>query len=163
MPFSPASPSLPTIQERDKRIPVYSFSWASAIMAKAIESRARVWKDLLAFLGLSERQCAYLIACNDPAWPFIRTLSHTLDKWQARLTLYSPKIPEITIQLFSTLWSVHKNLCPESMKPYLTARIKQLTLEEQVKKGEGDGNPSSSGLSGAKGDSDGQCQFDFGE
>jgi hypothetical protein len=147
MPFSPASSSLPSLQERKTRVPIYSFTWCAEKVEQALQSRARAWEILLGLAGLTPRQCAYLLSCNDPAWPFMRLLSHTLDKWLCKQSLVRSEALPCTSYTLQGLLDLHKNSAPKSLLAYLTGRIQQLKLEEQVKRGEGEGfGPTSPSL-----------------
>lgn len=147
MPFQPASSSLPCLQDRKTRTPIYSFTWSAEKVKQAMESHARAWEIVLGLVGITPRQCAYLLACNDPSWPFLRLLSHTLDKWRSHQAILRSEELPCTSYTLQGLLDLHKNSAPEALRRYLTGRIRQLKLGEQVEKGEGAGSgPSLPGL-----------------
>jgi len=138
MPFFPASSNSSEASSTSKRTAIYSFTWASTIVEKAIQSHPRAWEILKGFVGISDHQLAYLVACNDPAWPWLRSVSHTIDKWRSRQRDSRGNELNFTIQTLSALFDVHKKTCPESLKGYLTDRISDFRLEEQEKRGLGE-------------------------
>lgn len=132
-----------THQAAKSRTAIYSLDWALTIVRKALESYPREWEILMDVLQVTERQLAYLIACNDPSWPSLRSLTHLLRRWRDRQARVGPsglKELPITPQMLSTLLEVGGKNAPESLKAYLTARILSLTIQEQVKRGEGAGS-----------------------
>lgn len=119
------------------RVPIYSFSWSASVVERARKSYARAWQILDGILGLSERQLAFLIACNAPEWAQIRTLTHTIDRWLRQQERCNPGVTMSTIQLLSNLLRIHKNSLGVSLYQYLTDKLAALILEEQVKEGQG--------------------------
>jgi len=137
MPFSPANSGMQT-QPEITRAAKYSFNWASGVVQRARQSHWRGWEILDAFLGLSDAQLAYLIACNAPEWAHIRNLGHLLDKWACHQEIVNPKALLTThpsTRIFEAAVEVYRYTLPDNLKGYLTDRIKRLKLEEQVKKG----------------------------
>lgn len=134
-----------------KRTPVYSFSWAHQIVERAFKSYPRAWKIILDITALEERQLCYLLACSDPAWPALRSMVHTLDRWLTRQAAVGPagrRALPITSQMLSTLVKFGGKNAPESLVAYLTDRISRLIIEEQVKRAEGVGSDTPDILSG---------------
>lgn len=131
MPFSPAISSNSTICERSHREAKYSFDWALTIIQRAQRSHARAWEFLGPILGLSTRQLSFLLACDAPEWPYIRSLAQLLDKWitrQENLRPGSSSTIEIRAGFLSGLANQVKK-CPfPPLKSYLTARINDFTL-----------------------------------
>ena len=142
MDSKPCNP--PHNQETGVRRPreqVYDFTWALAIVEKAIESHGRGWKIAKAILGLSNRQLATLLASADPDWPRIRYFVHwterVLDRYARWVT------PEVKVLYKSDVEvAILKGLeyakCSESLKKYLTTRNLQQIMEEQGFEGEAD-------------------------
>jgi len=110
------------------RIPKYSFTWALHIVEKARESHPRGWKILDPVLGLSNRQLAYLIACNDPTWPQIRTLVHRIERWESRQALCRGKSLNWGRGDWESLFRLECKIFVKSFQEYLTARITKVTL-----------------------------------
>lgn len=145
------SSSTSPIQEPKKRSPVYSLSWAMTIVKRALESYPREWEILLEVTQLCERQLAYLIACSDPSWAALRDMVHTLSRWRAQQVLAGPdnlKELPITTQMLSALVRTGGKNAPETLRAYLTGKITELTIKEQVKRAEGVGTDTPDILSG---------------
>jgi hypothetical protein len=121
-----------------KRTPIYSFEWATGVVIQATKKYPRAWDFLGDFLGLNPLQLAYLVACNDPVWPAIRTMVHTVAKWQAKQEEVGPDnaktLPSLAV-LYQVLLKQSKNTLPESFLRYLTDQIVRITLKEQLKQG----------------------------
>ena len=136
---------------RKSRTAVYSLSWASVIVARALQSYPRAWEIIMDVTALEMRHLVILLASNDPSWPALRSMVHTLDRWIKRQELAGPanlkKLP-ITTQMLSTLVRVGGKTAPESLQRYLTERISRLTIEEQVKRAEGAASSAPDILSG---------------
>lgn len=123
-----------------KRSPKYSFNWAWEIVGRAAQSHARVWKIFLLLIGLTERQLAFLICCDAPEWPQLRSMLQQLEKWQEkqhRLANGREFSEETPSQMLSSLLHIKGASLLESLRRYLTDRKNQLRMKEQVKKGEG--------------------------
>ena len=131
MPFSPALSSNSTISEASRRSAKYSFDWALMIIEKALRSHPRAWEFLGPILGLSTRQLSFLLACDAPEWPYIRSLAQLLDKWIIRQENLRPGTSS-TIEAREGFLSGLANQvkkCPfPPLKSYLTARIHGFTL-----------------------------------
>jgi len=110
------------------RTPKYSFTWAAHIIDKAWESHPRGWEILSPVLGLSRRQLAYLIACNDPTWPQIRTLVHRIERWEARQQLCRGEGLPWSRGDWESLFRLECKSFVKSLQEYLTGRISKLTL-----------------------------------
>jgi len=142
MPFSPAtlaSTGETSNSQRKTRDPIYSFNWAATIVSKQRGSHVRAWELFDGILGLSERQLAFLVACNDPAWPEIREISHRISKWAERCATLAAEGPGNYLTAAALLVALPEILKKSPKSPfldYLTARIRRLMLMEQVKKGE---------------------------
>lgn len=126
MPFSPALSPNSTISDTAKRSAKYSFDWSLMIIQKAQRSHPRAWEILGPILGLSTRQLSFLLACDAPEWPYIRSLAQLLDKWiirQENLRPGSSSTIEAREGLLSGLANQVKK-CPfPPLRTYLTARI----------------------------------------
>lgn len=152
---------------RKPRTAVYSLNWAAIVVSRALQSYPRAWEIIMDVTALEMRQLVILLASNDPSWPALRSMVHTLDRWLKRQELAGPadlkKLP-ITTQMLSTLVRVGGKNAPESLLHYLTTRISQLTIEEQVKRAEGAASSAPDILSGPPAESTAcgvQYVFDF--
>lgn len=107
------------------RTPKYSFAWAATIVRQARQSHARGWDILDRFIGLSDRQLAYLIACNAPEWPFIRRLVHVIDNWDHRQARFGPTPLVWDKNMLLNALSA-TDISAEKLVSYLTAQINRL-------------------------------------
>lgn len=131
---------LSTAPEPEKRTPRYSFDWAIDVVKRARGSYPRAWQILDPWFNLTERQLAYLLACDAPEWAQIREMTHQCDRWLTKQTRVGPPIPISgwsTTQTYSALLKIVKNRLGESLHHYLQGRIKELRMKEQLKEGSG--------------------------
>lgn len=142
MPSSTCSLSNQSAQPLNKRVAVYSFNWANAKVDQALKSHPRAWEIIKLWSGLCDRQLAFLLACNDPAWPALRSLAHQYDKWNAKQARCNPDAPLTTIQTLSILLRICGESLPDSLRGHLTARYQAIKLKKQVEEGEGPTGPS---------------------
>lgn len=117
-PVSPAS----------SRQPIYSYRWAASVIKRARESHVRGWEILDPLLGLSERQLAFLIACNDPTWPQIRDIVHKAERWDARQRSVGPSPLKWTREDYRMLIVRECKSIVKSLGDYLTGRLENLML-----------------------------------
>lgn len=96
----------------------------------------------MAFWGLSERQVVFLLACNDPNYAVMRSMAHQVEKWQDRGARLSLDMGT-TQQMCSSLLHLYRKSIELSVHEYLTRRISDMIMEEQVKKGAGGGDSRS--------------------
>jgi len=131
MPFSPAISSNSTISEAVHRTAKYSFDWSLAIVQKAQRSHPRAWEIFGPILGLSTRQLSFLLACDAPEWPWIRSIAKQMDIWLTRQEALRPgssSTNEVKAAFLSGL-TCRCLKCPfPPLKAYLTARISTFTL-----------------------------------
>jgi len=132
MPLQPASSQKDPVTATKKREAIYSFDWAVEKVRSARQCHPRAWEMIMRWSALTERQLAYLLACNDPSWPALRELTHQWDKWEAQQAKVNPKALLDTTQTYSSLLRLHKNSLPDDLRRHLTARLKQIKLSEQV-------------------------------
>jgi hypothetical protein len=131
MPFSPALSLNSTIQERAHREAKYSFDWALSIIIRAQQSHPRAWEIFGPILGLSTRQLSFLLACDAPEWPYIRSLAQQLDKWIIQAEKVRPGSSS-TIEgragiIRGLAYKCQK--CPfPPLKAYLTAKFSGFTM-----------------------------------
>lgn len=137
MPFLPASSNSYDVGESKKRTPKYSFIWAKTILERALLTHPRAWNITKAITGITNQQLIYLIACNDPCWPWIRTVSHTIDRFVHQRPDLVADGENSAIALLSTVLTIHGKTCPNSLKRYLTEFNLGFMLKKQVKRGTG--------------------------
>lgn len=106
-----------------ERKPIYSFHWASEVVSKALASHARAWEIVRPWIGLSERQLAFLLACNDPAWPGIRRIMQIAEAWETKQAKVGP-IPMIWNSYSYKMLLRTSDISDEKLKNYLTSRLK---------------------------------------
>jgi len=141
MPLSTASTSNDPSGAPKRRVATYSFEWAASVVRHARESHPRGWEILDRILRLPNSKLAFLLASNSPEWPQIRSLAKQLDVWATKQNLIKPgyKISH-RMALECVVWGSRKTLLPP-LYAYLTANLKELTLEEQLKEGPGPSGP----------------------
>lgn len=130
-PFSPASLQISTNSAPHMRQAIYSFDWAMSIVERAWKSHPRAWEIIGRAFALSKRQLAFLVACNAPEWPYIREISHKLDKWATKQENCRPGSLSTISQENGLVRALTRECqkCPiPLLKAYLTAKIEELTL-----------------------------------
>lgn len=121
----------------EKREAVYSFHWAESILKLAKQAHLRAWEIWGPFLGLSDRQLVFLLASKAPEWPVLRSMAQTLDRWLVKQGSCGQVSGKTVAILLSTLVKSHCKIEQKPLKAYLTARLAQTSIEEQVKEAEG--------------------------
>lgn len=121
----------------EQRVAVYSFRWAEGILKLAKQAHPRAWEIWGPFLGLSDRQLTFLLASKAPEWPVLRSMAQTLDKWLVKQGTCGQVSGKTIAILLSTLVKSHCKIEQKALKAYLTARLSQTSIEEQVKEAEG--------------------------
>mgnify|MGYP001568845608 CR=1 FL=1 len=141
MPLSTASNSNQPSGAPKRRIATYSFSWAATIVQRARDSHPRGWEILDPILRLRNAQLAFLIASNSPEWPQIRSLAKQLDVWAIKQALVNPKQALSPLLALDSVLRLSQKTLISPLFSYLTANLKELTLEEQLKEGPGPSGP----------------------
>lgn len=131
MPFSPASSRISPNQVANSREAVYSFNWAETIVDRAFDSHPRVWEIVCEAFGFKKRWLVFLLACDAPEWPYIRSIVHQLEKWLAQQRRVNPEYFSTNSErkfLFEGLTRLAPK-CPfPALKNYLTTKISSFTL-----------------------------------
>jgi len=114
---------IPPVSPAHSRRPIYSFAWAAGIVQRARASHVRGWEILDPLLGLSERQLAYLIACNDPVWPQIRGLARKAELWDFKQRKHGPNPLRWSRRDYEFLIRRDCKGFVKSFSEYLTSRL----------------------------------------
>ena len=137
----PVSTAVPSSTPSKDRVPIYSFEWASSKIDLAFKSHPRAWQIFSPILGLSRRQLAYLLACNAPEWPVIRSIVHQISKWLAQQEKIAGRDAMEGFSTENLLSSIKILVCKidhSDLRIYLTGRISSLILKKQSKQGDPD-------------------------
>lgn len=92
--------------------PVYSLSWASMIVKRALKEHGRVSDSFLEATGLSEELLAKLLACKRPEWIVARNMLKYTDLCQ--------KPPTETLTIVKQYVERFSYRIPERFRSYLT-------------------------------------------
>lgn len=114
---------------------IYSYTWSLATFERAYRSHPRGWEILMDLLSMQAPQFVFLIAANSPEWATIRSMVHLIERWDAQQVRIRGEHLEFTTRLLSDVIRTTKGILSESLYRYLTDRIAQLSIEEQLKKG----------------------------
>lgn len=114
---------------------IYSYAWSLTTFERAYRSHARGWEILMDLLNMQTPQFVFLIAANSPEWATIRSMVHLIERWDAQQLRIKGEHLQITTQMLSVLVRTTKGILSESLYRYLTGRISDLSIEEQLKKG----------------------------
>lgn len=98
--------------------PVYSLSWASTIVKRALMEHGRVSEDFLEATGLSPDLLAKLLACKRPEWIWARNLLKYVDLCQ--------KPPADTYKIVKEYLAKQGGRMPQKFREYLTKQISLL-------------------------------------
>jgi len=116
---------------------VYSISWAAGVFSRFTAVHPRGWQIFNVLVNFPPQTMARLIAANDPDWPQIRSMVHTIDKWLEGPSRCYPALPPIdfTTQLYSELVWIYRKKISKELYSLLTTGIERIELKLQGFKG----------------------------